>query len=74
MFGRGSVVCTSETTDGRDSIRDLACHFFKVLLEVQHLVQAHTKVLWSLLKHQALVVDKHVQVPFSLSVIETVCG
>ena len=52
----------------------LSCYFFKVLLEVQHPVPAHAKVLWSLLKHQAFVVDKHVQFPFSFSVIEMVGG
>ena len=52
----------------------VTCHFFKVLLEVQHPVQAHAKILWSLLKHQALVIDKHVQFPFSSSVIDMVGG
>ena len=52
----------------------LACHLFNVLLEVQHPVQAHAKVRWSLLKHQAFVIDKHVQFPFSFSVIEVVGG
>ena len=51
---------------------DLSCHIFKVLLEVQHPVQAHAKVLWSLLKHQALAIGKHVQFPFSFSVIEMI--
>ena len=49
-------------------------NFFNVLLEVQHPVQAHTKVLRSLLKHQAFVIDKHAQFPFSFSVIEMVGG
>ena len=43
-----------------------------MLLEVQHPVQAQAKVLWSLLKYQTLVIDKRVQLPFSLSVIEIV--
>ena len=73
-FGRGSPGCTSKTTDEWDSRCNLSCYFFKVLLEVQHPVQAHAKVLWSLLKHQAFVVDKHVQFPFSFSVIEIVGG
>ena len=65
---------TSKTTDECDSGCNFSCHFFKVLLEVQHPDQAHAKVLWSLLKHQAFVSDKHVQFPFSLSVIEMVGG
>ena len=72
-FGRGSPGFTSKTTDECDSGCNFSCHFFKVLLEVQHpvqAVQAHAKVLWSLLKHQAFVIDKHVQFPFSFSVIE----
>ena len=53
---------------------NLSCYFFKVLREFQHPVQAHTNVLWSLLKHQAFVVDKHAQFPFSFSVFEMVGG
>ena len=68
-FGRGSPGCTSKTTDECDSGCNSSCHFFNVLLEVQHPVQAHAKVLWSLLKHQAFVIDKHVQFPFSFSVV-----
>ena len=45
-----------------------------MLLEVQHPVQAHAKVIWSLLNHQAFVIDKHVQFPFSFSVIEMIGG
>ena len=73
-FGIGSPGCTSKTTDECDSGCNFSCHFFKVLLEVQHPVQAHAKVLWSLLKYQAFVIDKHVQFPFSFSVIEMVGG
>ena len=47
---------------------DLACIFFNVLLEVHHPVQVDANVLWSLLKHQSFVIDKHVQFPFSSSV------
>ena len=36
--GRGSPVCTSKTTDECDSRCNISCHFFKVLLEVQHRV------------------------------------
>ena len=43
-----------------------------MLLEVQNPVQAQPKVLWGLLKHQAFVINKHVQFPFSFSVIEMV--
>ena len=35
-FGRGSPGCTSKTTDECDSGCNLSCHFFKMLLEVQH--------------------------------------
>ena len=45
-----------------------------MLLEVKHPVPSHAKVLWSLLKHQAFVIDKHVQFQFSFSVIEMVAG
>ena len=48
--------------------------FSRGCLEVQHPVQTHAKVLWSLLKHQALVIDKHVQFPFSFSIIEMAGG
>ena len=74
VFCRGSPGCTSKTTDECDSGCNFSCHFVKVLLEVQHPVQAHAKVLWSLLKHQAFVIDKHVQFPLSLYVIEMVGG
>ena len=73
-FGRGSPGCTSKTTDECDSGCNLSCHFFKMLLEVQHPVQAHAKVLWSVLKQQAFVIDKHVQFPFSFSVIVMIGG
>ena len=73
-FGRGSPGCIIKTTDECDSGCNFSCHFFNVLLEVQHPVQEHAKVLWSLLKHQAFVVDKHVQFPLSFSVIEMVGG
>ena len=73
-FGRGSPDCTSKTTDACASRCNLSCHFFKVLFEVQHPVQAHANELWSLLKHQVFAIDKHVQFPFSLSVIEMIGG
>ena len=50
---------------------DLACYFSKVLFEVQHPVQAHARVLWSL-QHMAPVIDKHVQFPFSFFMIELI--
>ena len=73
-FGKGSPGCTSKTSDECDSRCNLSRYFFKALLEVRHPVQPHAKVLWGLLKHQAFVVVKHVQFPFSFSVIEMVGG
>ena len=35
-FGRGYPGCTTKTTDECDSGCNLSCHFFKVLLDVQH--------------------------------------
>ena len=35
-------------------------------------VQTHAKVVRSLLKHQALVTDQHVQFPFSFAIIEMI--
>ena len=35
-------------------------------------VQTHAKVVRSLLKHQALVTDKHVESPFSFAIIEMI--
>ena len=37
-------------------------------------VKTHAKVVRSLLKHQALVTDKHVQFPFSFAIIEMIRG
>ena len=48
---------TGAQTDEWDSRCNLSCHFFKVLLEVQHPAQAHAMVLWRLLKQHALVID-----------------